>query len=90
MTADRAQREPTCAVCEFLEMRRLLSAAPALPPVAVPDAAGNNKWGSITISRQYPALTAVGDLNNDGGLHYDESLAPAGGVVPGSSVITIK
>ena len=29
-------------------------------------------------------------VNNDGGLHYDESLAPAGGVVPGSSVITIK
>jgi hypothetical protein len=79
MTADRAQREITCAVCEILETRRLLSAAPALPSVAVPDAAGNNKWGSITISRQYPALTAVGDLNNDGYADLAVAIPDAGG-----------
>jgi hypothetical protein len=44
--------------------------------------------GTVDLYGRVTARSLV--VNNDGGLHYDESLSPAGGVTPGFSVITVK
>jgi hypothetical protein len=48
---------------------------------------GTRSRGTVLV---YTTLGMIAFVGFAGGLHYDESLGPAGGTTPGQAVITVK